>query len=131
MNPTLSIESPTQTNAPQASLNPPGSRNESVSRGTLLGIADGKQGVDRYMASIRNQVKMTMLEERGLAERIRAGDNQALNILVTANLKFVVSVCGNYRNRGLPFGDLISEGNLGLMRAAQRFDANLECRFIS
>lgn len=66
-----------------------------------------------------------------MAARIQNGDKRAVNILVSANLKFVVSVCRNYRNRGLPFGDLINEGNLGLIRAAQRFDATKEFRFIS
>src|SRR5690606_20136291 len=69
--------------------------------------------------------------ERAIAARIQQGDKQALNILVTANLKFVVSVCRKYRNQGLPLGDLINEGNLGLIRAAQRFDAGKDCRFIS
>jgi RNA polymerase primary sigma factor len=54
-----------------------------------------------------------------------------VNLLVSANLKFVVSVCRNYRNQGLPFCDLINEGNLGLIRAAQRFDGKKEFRFIS
>ncbi|MEO6094929.1 MAG: RNA polymerase sigma factor RpoD/SigA [Fibrobacteria bacterium] len=63
--------------------------------------------------------------------RIQNGDHRAVNILVSANLKFVVSVCRNYRNQGLPFGDLINEGNLGLIRAAQRFDASKGFRFIS
>jgi RNA polymerase primary sigma factor len=84
-----------------------------------------------YMESIRNSKKLTRSEEREVADRIQNGDKRAVNILVSANLKFVVSVCRNYRNQGLPFGDLINEGNLGLIRAAQRFDATKGFRFIS
>ncbi len=83
------------------------------------------------MESIRNSKKLSRAEEREVADRIQMGDKRAINILVNANLKFVVSVCRNYRNQGLPFGDLISEGNLGLIRAAQRFDATKDFRFIS
>jgi RNA polymerase primary sigma factor len=72
-----------------------------------------------------------MAEEAELARRIRAKDASALNELVTANLKFVVSVCRNYRHYGLPMTDLINEGNLGLIRAAERFDESQNCKFIS
>jgi RNA polymerase primary sigma factor len=94
----------------------------------FIGVEDGETA---YLESIRNSKKLTRAEERDVAERIQNGDKRAVNILVSANLKFVVSVCRNYRNRGLPFGDLINEGNLGLIRAAQRFDATKEFRFIS
>ncbi|MEO7425271.1 MAG: RNA polymerase sigma factor RpoD/SigA [Fibrobacteria bacterium] len=83
------------------------------------------------MESIRNSKKLSSLEERALADRILQGDKRAVNLLVSANLKFVVSVCRNYRNQGLPFCDLVNEGNLGLIRAAQRFDGKKEFRFIS
>jgi RNA polymerase primary sigma factor len=76
-------------------------------------------------------VKLSREEEGEVAGRIQQGDKRAVNILVNANLKFVVSVCRQYKNRGLPFGDLINEGNLGLIKAAQRFDAKMGCRFIS
>jgi RNA polymerase primary sigma factor len=66
-----------------------------------------------------------------LSDRIRKGDNQAVKSLVEANLKFVVAVCRNYRNQGLSMGDLISEGNLGLMRAARRYDGSMNFKFIS
>lgn len=84
-----------------------------------------------YLDSIRDSKKLSMAEERAISLRIQAGDKKALNLLVTANLKFVVSVCRNYRNQGLPFGDLINEGNLGLIRAAQRFDSGMDCRFVT
>ncbi|MDQ3003302.1 MAG: RNA polymerase sigma factor RpoD/SigA [Fibrobacterota bacterium] len=84
-----------------------------------------------YLHSIRDTQKMSREEEGEVAERIQQGDMRAVNIMVNANLKFVVSVCRQYKNRGLPFGDLINEGNLGLIRAAQRFDAKMGCRFIS
>ena len=72
-----------------------------------------------------------MDQERELADRIQKGDKEALNALVQANLKFVVAVCRNYQHQGLPMGDLINEGNLGLIRAAQRFDAGMNYKFIS
>lgn len=84
-----------------------------------------------YFQDIRFSHKLTDQEEKTLAARIRAGDRRALNELVQANLKFVVAVCRQYENRGLPLVDLISEGNLGLLRAAERFDATRNCRFIS
>ena len=66
-----------------------------------------------------------------LAARIRRGDREALEKLVVANLRFVVSVSRNYQNQGLPLSDLINEGNLGLIRAARRFDERKNFRFIS
>lgn len=100
-------------------------------RNRSLKILNIEDSVAAYLDSIRNSKKLSLAEERDLSMRIQAGDKKALNILVTANLKFVVSVCRNYRNQGLPFGDLINEGNLGLIRAAQRFDSGKDCRFIT
>ncbi len=87
--------------------------------------------VNLYFSQIKNLEKMTVEEELLIANRIKSGDQAAVNILVQANLKFVVAVCKNYRNQGLAFSDLISEGNLGLIKAAKRFDGNAGCRFIS
>lgn len=87
--------------------------------------------VSAYCHDIRDTGKLSPDRERELAARIRAGDRRALNELVQANLKFVVAVCRQYENRGLPLADLISEGNLGLIRAAERFDSHQDCRFIS
>jgi RNA polymerase primary sigma factor len=84
-----------------------------------------------YMLDIKRAKTLTLAEEQALAIRIKGGDKQALNALVEANLKFVVSVCRNYQHQGMPLGDLINEGNLGLMRAAQRFDGSLNFKFIS
>lgn len=84
-----------------------------------------------YMVDIKRAKTLTLAEEQALAIRIKNGDKQALNALVEANLKFVVSVCRNYQNQGMPLGDLINEGNLGLMRAAQRFDGSMNFKFIS
>lgn len=72
-----------------------------------------------------------MGEEADLALRIRQGDRRALNRLIGANLKFVVSVCRNYQGQGMPLTDLINEGNLGLIRAAKRFDETRQFKFIS
>jgi RNA polymerase primary sigma factor len=84
-----------------------------------------------YFHDIKGTDKLSSRQEKELAKRIRAGDRRAVNELVQANLKFVVAVCRQYENRGMPLIDLISEGNLGLMRAAQRFDEKQGCRFIS
>lgn len=70
-------------------------------------------------------------DEIKLAQRIRAGDEEALNILVRSNLRFVVSVSKQYQNQGLSLSDLINEGNVGLMKAARRFDETKGFKFIS
>lgn len=84
-----------------------------------------------YLKQIGRSRILTRIEECALFDRIAKGDARAYERLITANLKFVVSVCRQFRNRGLPMADLISEGNLGLIRAAQRFDGARGCRFIS
>jgi RNA polymerase primary sigma factor len=87
--------------------------------------------VAAYLKEISRTGKLTSKEEKTLAARISQGDMAARNMLVQANLKFVVAVCRNYEHQGLPMADLINEGNLGLMRAAARFDEHRNCRFIS
>lgn len=90
-----------------------------------------RNAVDTYCAEIKQYQSLTRKEEQALALEIQAGSKPAMRKLVEANLKFVLVVCRHYAGRGLPIGDLINEGNLGLMRAASRFDAGLEFKFIS
>jgi RNA polymerase primary sigma factor len=85
----------------------------------------------RYFKEIGKNKPLSSKEEAELAIRIRNGDQKALEKMVKANLRFVVSVSRNYQNQGLPLSDLISEGNLGLIRAAKRFDEKKNFRFIS
>ncbi len=84
-----------------------------------------------YLKEIGKNRSLTIEEEAKLAVRIRKGDRKALEVLVKANLRFVVSVARNYQNQGLPLSDLINEGNLGLIRAAKRFDEKKNFKFIS
>jgi RNA polymerase primary sigma factor len=84
-----------------------------------------------YLREIGKQCGLSADEESRLARRIRDGDTDALNVLVRANLRFVVSVSRNYLNQGLPLVDLINEGNIGLIRAARRFDERKNFKFIS
>jgi RNA polymerase primary sigma factor len=84
-----------------------------------------------YLREIRRTELLTPADEVKLARRIRRGDGAALNRLVQANLRFVVTVARTYQGRGLPLADLIEEGNLGLMKAARRFDEKRGFRFIS
>lgn len=84
-----------------------------------------------YFKEIGKNKPLTPEEEAGLAVRIRKGERKALEKLVKANLRFVVSVSRNYQNQGLPLSDLINEGNLGLIRAAKRFDEKKNFKFIS
>lgn len=88
-------------------------------------------GLSLYLREISKNQNLSLSEEADLALRIRQGDRRALNKLISANLKFVVSVCRNYQNQGLPMTDLINEGNLGLIRAAKRFDETKHFKFIS
>ncbi len=84
-----------------------------------------------YLKEISKNKSLKLEEEAVLAVRIRKGDRKALEELVKANLRFVVSVSRNYQNQGLPLSDLINEGNLGLIRAAKRFDEKKNFKFIS
>ena len=87
--------------------------------------------LDKYLQEIGRVDLITAQEEVELAQRIKAGDEVALEKLVKANLRFVVSVSKQYQNQGLTLPDLINEGNLGLIKAAQRFDETRGFKFIS
>jgi len=87
--------------------------------------------LDKYLHEIGKVELITAEEEVELARRIRAGDDKALEKLIKANLRFVVSVSKQYQNQGLSLPDLIDEGNVGLIKAAQRFDETRGFKFIS
>ncbi|MEO9476413.1 MAG: RNA polymerase sigma factor RpoD/SigA [Cyclobacteriaceae bacterium] len=87
--------------------------------------------LDKYLLEIGKVELITPEEEVKLAQRIKEGDQLALERLTKANLRFVVSVAKQYQNQGLTLGDLINEGNLGLIKAAQRFDETRGFKFIS
>src|SRR5438552_2620530 len=88
--------------------------------------------VNLYLSEISRKPMITAEEEIILSRRIREhGDESSLRELTTANLRFVVSVAKQYQNQGLSLGDLINEGNIGLMKAARRFDETRGFKFIS
>ena len=87
--------------------------------------------LDKYLQEIGREELLSVDEEVELAQRIRQGDDRALNRLVCANLRFVVSVAKQYQNQGLSLPDLINEGNVGLIKAAQKFDETRGFKFIS
>lgn len=89
------------------------------------------QSLDKYLQEIGRVDLLTADQEVDLAQRIKQGDQLALEKLTKANLRFVVSVAKQYQNQGLTLGDLINEGNLGLIKAAQRFDETRGFKFIS
>ncbi|HEX8277099.1 MAG TPA: RNA polymerase sigma factor RpoD/SigA [Segetibacter sp.] len=89
------------------------------------------QSLEKYLQEIGKVELITPEEEVALAVKIRQGDQQALERLTKANLRFVVSVAKQYQNQGLTLPDLINEGNLGLIKAAQRFDETRGFKFIS
>ncbi len=88
-------------------------------------------GLEKYLQDVSKMEMITPDEEVELAKRIQQGDMSAVDRLVTANLRFVVSVAKQYQNRGMSLQDLINEGNLGLLKAAKRFDASKGFKFIS
>ena len=94
-------------------------------------LSGDRSTLSRYLSDIRDIDILSQEEEAKLGRKIAAGEEGALERLVEANLRFVVSVAGEYRNLGLPFDDLINEGNLGLIEAAHRFDPNRGAKFIS
>ena len=87
--------------------------------------------LDKYLKEIGKEDLITVEEEVELAQRIRKGDQRALEKLTRANLRFVVSVAKQYQNQGLSLPDLINEGNLGLIKAAEKFDETRGFKFIS
>lgn len=89
------------------------------------------RSLDKYMYEISKHRPLKHEEEAALAKKIRAGDSKAHEILVKANLRFVVSVAKQYQHTGMPLEDLISEGNIGLMKAAWLFDETKGFKFIS
>lgn len=89
-----------------------------------------RNSLDRYIEEIYREQVLTADEERELAGRIARGDGKAAEKLVTANLRFVISMANKYRGRGVEVEDLVSEGNIALMNAAAKFDAS-RSRFVS
>ena len=87
--------------------------------------------LDKYLQEIDKEDLITVEEEVDLAQRIKKGDKEALEKLTRANLRFVVSVAKQYQNQGLSLPDLINEGNLGLIKAAEKFDETRGFKFIS
>ncbi|MBD5222254.1 MAG: RNA polymerase sigma factor RpoD/SigA [Bacteroidales bacterium] len=87
--------------------------------------------IDKYLQEIGKEEQLTLHEEVELAQRIRQGDMSARDKLVKANLRFVVSVAKHYQNQGLSLADLINEGNIGLIKAAEKFDETRGFKFIS
>src|ERR1043166_4078562 len=87
--------------------------------------------LDQYLREISQYPLITREEEVTLAQRIKRGDEEALDKLVRSNLRFVVSVAKKYQNQGVSLSDLINEGNLGLIRAAHKFDETKGIKFIS
>lgn len=94
-------------------------------------VSRASQSLDKYLQEIGEVPLLTPEEEIDLAQRIKQNDQIALEKLTKANLRFVVSVAKQYQNQGLSLGDLINEGNLGLIKAAKRFDETRGFKFIS
>ena len=90
-----------------------------------------EMSLEKYLSEISKLQLVTIEDEAVLAKRVKEGDRQALRDIVQANLRFVVSVAKQYQNLGLSLSDLINEGNLGLIKAAYRFDETRGFRFIS
>ena len=89
------------------------------------------RALNLYLDEIGREQLLTAEKERELSERIKAGDSRALQQLVEANLRFVVKIATQYRGKGLALDDLISEGNIGLMKAATKFDASHGTPFVN
>src|SRR5687767_5075020 len=103
----------------------------SMASTTKKKISYDEGSLDQYLRDISAYPLIDRAEEVRLAQHIRAGDPEALDKLVRSNLRFVVSVAKKYQNQGVPLSDLINEGNLGLIRAAHKFDETKGIKFIS
>ena len=87
--------------------------------------------LNKYLDEIGREQLLTEEQEKALSARIKAGDQRALNKLVEANLRFVVAIARQYQGKGLDMEDLVSEGNIGLMKAAAKFDGERGLRFVN
>ncbi|MEM9681493.1 MAG: sigma-70 family RNA polymerase sigma factor, partial [Bacteroidota bacterium] len=96
----------------------------------LITVKDNAS-LNKYLNEVSKLGLITADREVELTSLIKKGDQHALNELIKANLRFVISVAKQYQNRGLPLSDLINEGNLGLLKAAKRFDDTRGFKFIS
>lgn len=92
---------------------------------------DAFNALDLYLDELSRHPVLTTEQEQAVARRAQVGDTAALDILVLSNLRFVISVAKRYQNRGIPFADLIQEGNAGLITAAHKFDPDQGVKFIS
>ena len=92
-------------------------------------VFDGEDDVRQYLREIRAFPRLTPVAERELARRCAAGDEEAIRLMVSSNLRLVVSVAREYAGRGVPLLDLIQEGSIGLLAAAKKFDYTLDYRF--
>ncbi|MFQ5465498.1 MAG: RNA polymerase sigma factor RpoD/SigA [Thermodesulfobacteriota bacterium] len=97
--------------------------------GTVVRDGVSLDSVDIYFRSIRRIPLLTAAEERRLAERIARGDKEARRVMIEANLRLVINIAKRYLNRGLPLGDLIEEGNIGLIKSVERFRTVKGCKF--
>lgn len=96
---------------------------------TVAPVSAGEDDVRQYLNEIRQYPRLTVEQERELASRCAAGDEDAIRTMVNSNLRLVVSVAREYSGRGVPLLDLIQEGSIGLLVAARKFDHTLEYRF--
>ncbi len=98
---------------------------------TIAVNEDDRDLLDQYLFEVSKTPLLTRPEEIALAQKVRAGDQEAMQELAKRNLRFVISVAKKYQNRGLPLTDLIGEGNVGLLTAARKFDPDQGVKFIS
>ncbi len=102
-----------------------------MSLSTVRSGSPESESLDQYLREISIYPLINRDEEASLARRIREGDDHALDVLVRSNLRFVVSIAKRYQNQGVSLSDLINEGNIGLIRAAHKFDESKGIKFIS
>ena len=102
---------------------------QSVDTEKNLPVSSGEDDMSQFLREIRQYPRLTPEEERALARRCAAGDEEAIRQMVNSNLRLVVSIAREYAGRGVALLDLIQEGSIGLLTAARKFDYTMDCRF--